>query len=189
MQLVKRLAFDVAAFYNQYDRLISFRPIGIDTGVRPPLVQLLAENEFEGETYGGEIAARWEVVSWWSLRPSYTLLQVQLNPVAGSPDVAPTQQEGGSPQQQFAFRSQMDLPRHFELDVSVRYVDQLQSVDIPSYTAVDARLGWKPIKNLEFSIVGQNLVETHHAEFRTLNAPARVQEVERSVYGKVTWWF
>ena len=189
IQPIERLAFDLAAFYNQYERLISFRTIGLNTGVNPPLIQLLTQNEFEGETYGGEIAAQWQATSWWRLRPSYTLLQVELTPKAGSLDTAPTQQEGGSPQQQFAFRSQMDLPRHFELDAGVRYVDQLQSMNIPSYIALEVRLGWRPTKNLELAVVGQNLAEARHAEFRTLNAPAQVQEVERSVYGKVTWRF
>jgi iron complex outermembrane receptor protein len=189
IQPVKHLAFDLAGYYNQYEDLISYRTGAINFNTTPPVVSLLTMNNFSGESYGGEIAARWEVFSWWRLRPSYTFLEVNLHSDAGPLESAPTQQEGGSPQHQFALRSEWDLPKHFEFDAAVRYVDRLESMDIPSYVTVDLRLGWRPIKNLEIAIVGQNLVEAKHAEFRTLNAPSIVGEVQRSVYGKVTWRF
>jgi len=46
------------------------------------------------------------------------------------------------------------------------------------------RLAWRPSPKLEFSIVGQNLLHDHHAEF---GAAAARQEIERGVYGKVLW--
>jgi hypothetical protein len=39
---------------------------------------------------------------------------------------------------------------------------------------------------VELSIVGQNLPEESHGEFRTTATP---EEVERGVYGKITWSF
>lgn len=51
---------------------------------------------------------------------------------------------------------------------------------------LDLRLAWRPIPKLEFAIVGQNLVQDHHAEFGAL---AGRQEIERSVYGKITYWW
>jgi iron complex outermembrane recepter protein len=189
VQPVKRLAFDLAAFYNDYENLVSYRPVGINLDVSPPVVSLLTMNSFSGKSYGGEIAARWEVLPWWRLRPSYTFFEVDLRSTAGDLETAPTQQEGGSPQHQFALRSEWDLPRNFEFDAALRYVDRLPALDIPSYVTLDLRLGWRPTRNLEIAIVGQNLVESKHAEFRTLNAPALVGQVQRSVYGKVTWRF
>jgi iron complex outermembrane receptor protein len=52
--------------------------------------------------------------------------------------------------------------------------------------ALDVHLGWRPTKNLELSIVGQNLLDPQHPEFGT---PATRTEVQRSVYGKVTCRF
>ena len=37
------------------------------------------------------------------------------------------------------------------------------------------------------AIVGQNVLDDHHPEFG--NNPATRKEIERAVYGKVTWWF
>jgi iron complex outermembrane receptor protein len=51
---------------------------------------------------------------------------------------------------------------------------------------VDVRLAWRPVSSLEFSIVGQNLLDNQHLEFATT---ASQVEIPRSVYGKVSWKF
>jgi iron complex outermembrane receptor protein len=52
---------------------------------------------------------------------------------------------------------------------------------------MDLRLGWKATPALEISLVGQNLLHGRHVQFRS--GGARTEEVERSVYGRVTWQF
>ena len=54
--------------------------------------------------------------------------------------------------------------------------------DIDGYTVMDTRLAWRPKTNIELSLVAQNLLESGHSEFSTL-------EVERSIYGKIDWKF
>jgi iron complex outermembrane receptor protein len=56
---------------------------------------------------------------------------------------------------------------------------------VPSYVTADVRLGWRPRPNLEFSIVGQDLVQEKHMEYSSGTA----QGIPRSFYGKVTWRF
>ena len=80
----------------------------------------------------------------------------------------------------------MDLPGHLEWDLGIRYVDALPAPRVPAYVELETRLGWKPIKNLELAIVGQNLLDNQHPEFGAL---ASRQEIERSFYGQVTWSF
>jgi iron complex outermembrane receptor protein len=62
-------------------------------------------------------------------------------------------------------------------------------MSVSSYVELDLRLGWMPIKNLEFSITGQNLLHAHHPEFNPSFLQTQRAEVERSVYGKITWRF
>ena len=54
-------------------------------------------------------------------------------------------------------------------------------------------LAWKPYDSLELALVGQNLLASHHPEFYSLAGAfsnnAAAAEIERSVYGKVTWRF
>ena len=101
--------------------------------------------------------------------------------------------ETSDPQQQFSIRSSMDLPRDVELDAGLRWVDTLHNNNgstagtVPSYFELDVRIGWHVTKNLEVSIVGQNLLHDHHAEY---GFPGPTQEeIKRSVYGKVAWQF
>jgi iron complex outermembrane receptor protein len=56
---------------------------------------------------------------------------------------------------------------------------------VPSYFTFDVRLAWQ-FKTLVLSIVGQNLLDNQHPEF---GAVAGRREIERSVYGKVSWSF
>ncbi len=97
--------------------------------------------------------------------------------------------ETSDPEQQLTLRSALDLATNLQLDIGLRWVDTLHNNNgpfpgtVPSYVEADARVGWLMGSNLEFSVVGQNLLHDHHPEygFPTLARP----EIERSVYGKV----
>lgn len=54
---------------------------------------------------------------------------------------------------------------------------------------MDVRLGWSPADNLEISIVGRNLLDSAHQEFVPAFVDTLPSQVERSVYGKITWRF
>ena len=61
---------------------------------------------------------------------------------------------------------------------------------IPSYVALDARIGWSPRKNLTLELIGQNLLDQHHPEFGTSPlVAAPVAELRRGVLGRITWRF
>src|SRR5260370_37875835 len=65
---------------------------------------------------------------------------------------------GSSPRHQWYLRSSIDLPKHFDQDTTLRFVDHLSSLNLPGYYSLDAHLGWKPVTNLELSIGGQKLL-------------------------------
>lgn len=185
---VPRVALDVAAFYNVYHDLRSVEPIGFSPGP-PAVATLLLANRLRGETYGFEFAPSWQVMDGWRLQVGYTYLQMQLHREPGSQDPAAETQEGRSPQHQVTVRSIMDFPHHLQFDSTVRYVGSLPTSGIRSYVALDLRLGWTPSKRLEFSLVGQNVLDAHHLEFRPSSIVTQNTEVERSVYGKITLRF
>jgi outer membrane receptor for monomeric catechols len=85
------------------------------------------------------------------------------------------------------------LPFRTELDTAFRWIDTVHNNNggtagtVPSYAEMDVRLGWHATKNLEFSIVGQNLFQAQHPES---GFPGPQQEqIVRGVYGKVIWRF
>ncbi|MEO7299415.1 MAG: TonB-dependent receptor [Verrucomicrobiota bacterium] len=183
VQPVQKVSVSIATFFNQYDDV---------RGVTPaPFAQV--DNLSEGETYGVELDVSYQILEWWRLRAGYTFLQEHIRVQPGKIEVNGGQGEIPDPQNQVFLSSYMSLPGNLELDGRLRFIDRLavysagKAGTVPSYVSLDLRLGWNPTKNLEFSIVGQNLLDSQHPEFGFPTATRH--EIERSVFGKVTWRF
>jgi iron complex outermembrane recepter protein len=80
----------------------------------------------------------------------------------------------------------VDLNANLELDVSVRHIAALHTPAVPDYTAVDARFGWKIRPELEFVVIGQNLLDSEHPEFGA--APSR-SELARGILLQILMGF
>lgn len=194
-----RITFDLATFYNIYDKQRSLEMKAPFAELPTNFVQpFTIDNLIDGETYGFELASTWQATDWWRLRAHYTFWRLALHKDASSTDPLLEQAEGDSPKHQIGIRSLMDLPHHLELDAGLRYVDTLAtrrrfvdtvSLSIPSYVVADARIGWRPNYNWEVSLVGQNLFEARHQEFAPSYIQTQETQVETSVYAKVTFRF
>ena len=167
------LALSVATFYNEYDDLRSVEP-------GPPFT---LGNGVEGETYGVELTADSRIVDFWRLRGGYTFLKKNLRVKSDSQDLNQGTAESNDPRNQFLVQSTVDLPANFAFDSVVRYVDVLSDPHVSSYVELEVRLGCRPTEHLEFSLVGQNLLDHSHPEF---TRSATAGEIPRSVYGSIT---
>ena len=189
-----RLSLDLATFYNVYDDLQTaefFPTQEFAQGTEPPSFH--PRNKMDGEAYGAEFAARWQLFDWCQIHGFYALVDLQLHVDEDSLD---TQRENifedDIPTHQYSLRFLIDLPYNIELDSWFRYVDNIRSGgnSVSNYFTVDIHLGWRPLDSLEFTVVGQNLLDSAHKEYvpsTLLNT--QITEVERGVYGKVSWWF
>ena len=191
-QPTDKFSFDLALFYNEYDNLVVPVPgaqiPGFPTAATST-TPLTRDNQMHGESYGVELGTNYRLADWWRVSGAYTFLSMQLHRTAAGVSVAA---EGQSPQNQVHLQSSWNLSRHAEFDLIGRWVDKLPGFApaIPAYYALDARLAWRPRKNLEFEVVGQNLLDSHHPESGSsplVKAP--LVELRRGVYGKVTWRF
>jgi iron complex outermembrane receptor protein len=196
-QATDKLSFDTALFFNRYDHLIVSQP-----GLRyvdPETGALISPgnrtNGEDADVYGVEVSTTWKATDWWRIYGQYTYLNMNLHADRKLPPASRDSfelVEKQSPRSQFYVRSSLDLPGNVEFDLVGRYVENLGGFTpgIKSYFTMDARLGWKPTKNLELAIVGQNLLDNHHPELGSsplVRSP--LVEVERSVYGVVTLTF
>jgi iron complex outermembrane receptor protein len=110
------------------------------------------------------------------------VLRQHLHPVPGSAAAVSTL--GSDPPYWLTFRSALDItPRH-QLDVMARRVGPLPFGVNAAYTAVDVRLGWRLRRDLELSLLGQNLFDPQHAEWGPAIDPA---EHRRAVFLKAVW--
>jgi iron complex outermembrane recepter protein len=173
-----RFTIDLAGFYNNYQRLI-----GVDAVPQPVSNQLsvfMLNNKDRGETWGGELAADWQAAEPWRLALAYSYITA-------------TEMAGDRPPaHQVSLRSQLELAKNIELDLWGRYVgasrDYLEN-SLSDYLNLDARLSWRPIKFLELSLVGRNLLHQRQQEYRPEFIQSLPSGVGREVYGKVTWRF
>jgi iron complex outermembrane receptor protein len=77
----------------------------------------------------------------------------------------------------------MDLPSRLTLDATLRRVVSLPDPAFPSYTELNARLGWYANRVLEVAVIGANLLHARHLEF-----PAPYgEEIPRSVLLQLQW--
>jgi iron complex outermembrane receptor protein len=185
MQATSSLSLDAALYYNRYKKL---RQTALDapTPVGTPPTYLLitstATNETQGDVYGAELAMELSLTEWLRLRPAYTYMENNIH--FNATDVITAQ----DPRHQVSVRMSMNLPKNIECDLWYRYVSEV-SDSVDGYNAVDVRLGWKLAPNLELSVVGQNLLENHHAEMVPEALHTIATEVQRGVYGKIVWSF
>ena len=114
----------------------------------------------KGYTYGSELSGTWQATDFWKLNLSYGYLEAKFIKLDGSrhsfSDVIPHNQVN--------LRSSFDIAKNVELDFWLRYVDKLADVNdkpVSNFTSLNLHLGYKPLPNLELSLVGNNLIERH----------------------------
>ena len=185
-QVADRLSFDTALFYNRYNRLMVTQTGKAFTDPANGVLTLPINrnNREKADVFGAELSATWKITDWWRIQGQYSWLKMNLHPSLSV--------ERQSPQNQFYLRSSWDLPGNLQIDLTGRYVDNLGGFTpgIKSYLTMDARLAWRPNDRIEIAIVGQNLLDNRHPELGTsplVRSP--LVEVERSVYGQVTYKF
>ncbi|RPI58801.1 MAG: TonB-dependent receptor, partial [Lysobacterales bacterium] len=186
LQLNERLSFDVALFANDYDHLQTQELTGFDVVPGPPshtVLSAMLANGMEGDTYGGTFAVDWQPLPSWRLRMYYAHLQMDLALEPGSSDQGALNVAGNSPRSQIGARSYLELPGELSVYTGVRYVEELPTQGVPSYTAVDAGIEWqRPGRPLTVSFTVQNLNDARHREFGDAY-------IERSAFARATWAF
>jgi iron complex outermembrane recepter protein len=175
------LFFDFSVFYNEYDHLFALRN-------NPTAFTTIYDNTMYGETCGTEIAAHWQVNDNWVLGCAYSFLTLQMHTEDSSTNTnAELRTEKSSPHNTFNLNSRLNLGKSLEFDTSLYYVDNVPQYDIPAYMRLDMGLTWHLKENMDLSLVGQNLLDSSHPEFGSDSVIPT--EVQRGVFGKLTWRF
>lgn len=192
VELLPRLTFDVAAYYNVYRHLRSVSPGQIAPAVA--VIPFVIGNDMHGNSRGAEVTAEWSPITWWRAQAAYSYQNLTMHLDGTSIDTANA--EKSTPQHQISLRNGFDLGKTVTLDFWLRGTGRIElineqavPVSIPGYITMDVRMAWKPARNLELSLVGQNLFAAQHPEFSPDVVNTLGSEVARSVYGKATWKF
>jgi iron complex outermembrane receptor protein len=175
-QPTPRLSWSMTAFHADYDRLRTL-------ALSPSGTSVIFASGMEGSANGIEAWGKLQANESWRLSLGWTALDETLRLKPGSIDAAAPDAEGNDPSHTWQLRSSWDLGADMEFDLGLRHVAELRNHAIPAYTAVDARLAWRPDPAFELSLAGRNLTGGH-AEYGPL---ATRTEVERGVLLRLTW--
>lgn len=187
------LSFSATGFYHDWEDLRSGTAIPVEF-----------VNQIDAEVYGIEAWASWRARPRWRLEAGFTTLAEHLRLEPGSQDPVGVRNENllNDPDYTWQIRSSHDLSDRLELDLALRQVAELPHPEVPRYTALDARLGWRVFDDgaagaadgaagggigrgsLELALTGRNLLDDEHAEF---GAPENRSLFGRTVDFRLTW--
>jgi len=193
-QISPHLSLDTALFLNDYDHLHSLEWVGSPELILFPMpvvmLQTISGNKVSGRTHGLEVAADYQPTDGWRIQGAYSYLRMNLKADADSADTTNAPTEKQSPVHQWSLRSSMDLRDDLELDLWLRYVDDIPTLAIDSYLNLDVRVGWRIGKQFDLSLVGRNLLESQRLEYKSFFDPERkVAKVAREFYLMAEWRF
>ena len=193
VRVEQQATVDLAAFYNIYHRLRSTEQGSLiaraDSTTTYFELPLTIGHNLKGRSWGVEVAANYRMSRSTHLGARYSYLRVDLDLAEDSMDPGVSvATEGNSPRHQLGLGSAHDLQRNLRLNLDLRYVGKLTSLQVDGYLTADARVAWRPYAEVELAVVGRNLLRDQHLEFPADFSGGRsLAEVERSVYGVLTW--
>jgi iron complex outermembrane recepter protein len=184
----KSVSLDVTGFYNDY-RDLRIPPQGTPfINGTTVVLPFMFTNELQSKTYGIEVATVWQMLDWWRWDVNYSWLRTEFDTNKGLP------RTGISPEQRVSLRGALSPWNNIDLDFWFRYVDSNFAVvtsgdtRIKPYVTLDLRVAWRPIKTVELSLVGQNLLAQQHLEYIQENQTLPTA-IDRGMYGKISWGF
>jgi iron complex outermembrane recepter protein len=188
-QLTTNSSIDLTAFYNDYKHLGTTSiqtPVPVNNGIDPPhfLIPVLFTNNMSGKSTGFEAAFNWAPGENLKISTQYTYLHISL-------DALDTTQEGAEkiyPRHQGGINIFWNVDNNWTFDTSINYVDELAGFDLDSYINLNINLGRKISQNLYFNLIAQNATDPSHREFSSAT-DMNMGEIERSIFGKLTWQF
>lgn len=193
-QFSPQASIDLAGFVNDYSQMRD-----TSTGAFSPnpllpgqfLLPLTINNQGSAFTYGFETSVDWKPRDNWRLQSSYSFIHIDFlsNNALTKSDPSGGGSEKTAPQHQLSVRSNYDFSEKLQLNLWLRYSSNIGFYSIPAYVTMDARLSYKPTKNTELFVVGQNLFSQHHREFVSELTPIVPASIPRGVYAGAQWRF
>ena len=193
-QLSSQASIDLAAFFNDYSQLRDLSaglPVFQSSFPQYLILPVSLTNKASGHTYGVELSFDSRPLENWRLQLSYNYLNMHINSDSALRQLDPTTGSAAkaSPQHQISLRSNYDLSDKLQFNFWLRYVSSIDFYNIPSYLTLDSKFAFKPVKNVELFLVGQNLLEQNHLESVSDFIPAIPAYIPRGIYAGAKWHF
>ncbi|MDB5838686.1 MAG: TonB-dependent receptor [Herminiimonas sp.] len=177
-QLATNFSYSITAFHTLYNDLRTEE-------ISSDLSHAIFSDGMKGTATGVEMWGAYRVTPRWRISAGFTALKERFRLKPTSVDVdQPNSVAGKDPANTWQVRSSFHIAENRDLDISLRHVASLSDMDVPAYTAVDARFAWKLQRDLELSITGLNLLGTAHVEYGNVEFRGKIP---REVILKLIW--
>lgn len=186
------ISLDLAFFYNDYSDL--FDTLAISTTATPADFEFV--NGTDGSSYGFELAAHWQAREWLEFALTYSYLDLDFSAESALTSLS-VLFNTSAPEHQLSLRSSIDFAENWQTNIWVRYTGELKQTsfnpaatrpEVDDYLECDLNIRWQATDNLEFMLVGQNLLDPEKVEYVSEQFTPAI-EVERSYYLKVLYRF
>jgi len=169
LQSGQRWSVDASLFFSRYDRMRLLEGPSVPAltwSGRQPILNLpmTFTNAGRGQNYGGEVWAYVQVTPKWRLTPEYSYLSEKRWMPAAQTSRFQWDSRDAIIGHQGLVRSQHDLTKNLQLDLTVRARSRDTGFNLPGALLVDARLGWRPFRTSEVSIAVENLTDRRMLE-------------------------
>ena len=208
-RLSKDTSLDVSLYHNDYEDIILAEPAMMPylnfvcpAGLTcPPVpyiplymiplrfVNVAASSGKHDTMDGGELFLNHRFSDQYALKLGYTYTNSTFKSVAvpGAPLEPATLSRIAMHQATMEFN--YHISEDMSLDVAYKYVDALENVDVDSYNMLNLSFHWQITPGMKLSLVGRNLTEAEHLEYRPEVFQVETTMVKRSFYASLNWEF
>ncbi|WP_374243621.1 TonB-dependent receptor plug domain-containing protein [Zoogloea sp.] len=193
-------SFEAVLFHHDYRRLVGdyLDPAGLTLPGFPlpvppyyvPIQNIYRGNVGKAHSTGVELGLDVPVSERLRFQASYT--RVDLKAARSSDPVtaaAGARMEDASPRYWGSVHGVVNLARGHELDLMARRVGAIAYGNVPAYTAIDLRYGWRPGSSFELTVMGLNLFDRWHMEYMSNFLPTQSAYMGRQAYVQGVWRF
>lgn len=183
----EQVLFDATIFMHEYDKLAYFTALPTPE-IRPDGAAFAGSylNQESWNSYGAELALNWQASDTLQFQAAYSYLNNMVGRTSAK--TAPKHQIVLGTHWQFVpdWQTNVWLRRNSSVPNNPNIIG-LDEID--AYTELDVRLAWQYKKNIEFSVVGRNLLNEYHKEARWASTNQQYLSVKRNFYAQVRWEF
>jgi iron complex outermembrane receptor protein len=184
-----RLTLDLALFQHDYDNLqggnIQSQYLGLYEGQSVYFINYAANNDFDGRSYGAELAVDWCARPNWRLLLAYSFLDMKISQ-PGDDEISYPERYS---QHQLSLQSRWDIAAQFQADCWITYTDGIESQRIGESWDLQLRLGWQASKLCKVELIGQNLLHEDKKEINSELSSMVSSRSERGVLLRVYYQF
>jgi iron complex outermembrane receptor protein len=135
-----------------------------------------------------ETWAQFDVTDAWRISAGANWLHKRFKLKPGAVDIINLAVQGQDPDYQAQIRSQWQVSKSVEFDLSLRAVGKVDLAPVKAYQEADAHLEWRVSDRLALALDGHNLLHARHIEvWDPSTAPVRY--IPRSVFATLRYGF